>query len=319
MSKLQTIQFESLSDTVTLLLSDSKKTFLREEVKNISFLPSPWFALHRVNKTQRTNYIRNLLLLTVVCGVLSFVVGGTHLPSLVIGFYSFILFIGLFLLMLAPKKSNKLEISTSHETIYLDQLSPAQISKIYQVLKSKVSNQFPQEGLILQTKVVRNKLATGISLIISVIVLFLVSKTPIGTIHLILLFFYCLLLTGSLAFNNKYQPVIDVFLVETGLKFFELEGKYAKEEHLMDANMIERVASDSSNVIGLVRKSRKIISSHPENKETGLFHFNRKDLHFFHQAYLPFKKYNGVAPFFSDWLNDELMKRKNMTFIDTNQ
>lgn len=129
-------------------------------------------------------------------------------------------------------------------------------------------------------------------------------------IPLILFFFYCLLLCGSLAFNTSYNPKIQVALHPTGLKFIEFKGKYEGKEHVIESHMIERLSFDKSHVIGLVRKSRKSILTNTEHKEV-IPHYNRIDLHFFHQAYLPVKKYRDLAPFFMHWLNEELNDRKN--------
>lgn len=310
MAKLQSILVDGNSNAITLLLAAGKKTISPEEVSSIKFLPASWFSIHRVSKTQRTNYIRNLIVLTIVCATLTFIVGGPQLPPLVIFYYLLILALGIMFLIMAPKKSNKLEIKSLRDTIILDHLTQLQVSKIYQALKSRIVSSLPDKGPILETKVVRNKIITGLSVVLSSTVLFLVMKMEIGTIHLILLFFYALLLSGSLAFNVRYQPKIIVSLTEKGLLFDEREGKYSNEEHLIEVSMIERVVADSSFIIGLVRKSRTLISSNSEKKESGIFHFNRKDLHFFHQAYLPLKEYKFLSPFFMDWLNEELLKKK---------
>jgi len=99
-------------------------------------------------------------------------------------------------------------------------------------------------------------------------------------------------------------------LAPNGLKFIEFQGKYAGQEHIIEADIIEKFTIDKSQVVGMIRKSRKSIITNSDSKEV-LPHYNRKDLHFFHQAYLPVKEFRNIAPFFMDWLNDEIHKKNN--------
>ena len=131
MEKLQKIQTDELSGRLVLLLEKSKKSFAVEDVLSIQMLPSPWYALHKVSYTQKTNFILNLVLLTFIVSIVTAMIGPLNqvLPALL--FYCFIFFGGLVLLIASPKKSNSVEILIKNQSIKIKDLTNKKKQKSY--------------------------------------------------------------------------------------------------------------------------------------------------------------------------------------------
>jgi hypothetical protein len=158
MEKLQKIQTEGQSGILVLLLEKSKKTLVLDAINSIRFIPAPWYALHKVSFTQRSNYILNLVLLTFICGLVSLMVAPLNTVIPVLIFYLLVFLVGLSLLIASPKKSTSLEIGTNEQSIKMKDLTNGQLTELYYQLKPFLVDRLKHASLIMETKVIRNPL-----------------------------------------------------------------------------------------------------------------------------------------------------------------